>query len=135
MMDRAITFTPSEFVQILSSTAALIIAINAAALIVAGWFKRIHKPEDEQNERLDNMEARMDNLERKHQLMYRDFEDSRQLLRALEVDNVSFRKVVVKGIQALTEHALNGDGHQALNKATEELNDYLLRDRKDTYND
>lgn len=127
-MEQAYSFT--ELIQIVSSMLALIVTINAAAVVLIGWYKKARQPEDTQNVRLASLETRLDLIEQEQLKLRVDIGNNKDAMRKYEADNYAFRRVIFKGMQALIEHALNGDGTEALKNATEAINEYLLSSKE-----
>lgn len=125
-MDDPIIFTPAEMVQVILAVAGFIVAINAAIVVLASWWNKAHKPETIQNERLDALEKSVKMLEEEIPRMKDAYYKKSAELEEYEKDNKVFQRVMVHSLQALTEHAINGNNTDSLKSAVKELNDYLV---------
>ena len=126
-MNETITFNPGEVAQLILAVSGFIVAVNAAILVVISWWHKVHKPEEEQNVRLDALEKAVKLLmDEEVPKMKRAYYDKSDELARYEDDNKKFQKVMVKSLQALTEHAINNDNEEQLKLSMQALNDYLV---------
>jgi hypothetical protein len=126
-MNDTIAFTPGEIIQLILTIAGFIVAIDAAIVVVISWWHRAHRPEEVQDARLDALEEAVRILKDEEvPKMKRAYYDKSAELTAYEDDNKKFQKVMVKSLQALTEHAINNDNEEQLKQAMQSLNDYLV---------
>lgn len=125
-MNDPIIFTPSEVTQLILSVAGFIVAVNAAIAVLISWLNKARKPEAVQNERIDSLEKAVNDLNNEINAIKSDYVESREELSAIETDSKKFQRVMVKSLQALTEHAINGNNRDQLKGAIQALNDYLV---------
>jgi hypothetical protein len=125
-MNNAIVFTPAEATQVILTIAGFIVAINAAALVIISWWNNLRKPETLQNERIENLEIAVKSLSEEIPKMKEAYHKKSSELAEYESDNRNFQRVIIKSLQALTEHAINGDNEDQLRSAIESLNNYLV---------
>ena len=126
-MDEALTFDPGEVAQLILAISGFIVAIDAAIIVIISWWHKARKPEEEQNARLDALEEVVKLLKDEEiPKMKRAYHDKSNELDAYEADNKKFQKVMVKSLQALTEHAINDDNEEQPKLAMQALNDYLV---------
>lgn len=110
-----------------STVAALIVSINAAVLVFVNVHKKAHHPEEVQNEKISSLEDRMDRLERKHDALESTVDSSIKKFEAVSKDSLVRQRLMIKSLQALSEHAIDGNNTTQLQKSVEDLNEYLLK--------
>lgn len=125
-MNDPIIFTPNELTQLILSVAGFIVAVNAAIAVLISWLNKARKPETIQNERISNLEEAVNDLNSEINAIKKAYVESREELSAIETDGKKFQRVMVKSLQALTEHAINGNNRDQLKGAIQALNDYLV---------
>ncbi|MBE6714721.1 MAG: hypothetical protein E7575_05500 [Ruminococcaceae bacterium] len=103
-------------------TWAVVIAILTLILLVlnvyekvSGLQKKAKEPNDRQDERLSKFERRLENVERKLD------NDDRRLSEIKKGDRATQRALI-----ALLDHALDGNNLEQMEKAKNELNNYLI---------
>ncbi len=125
-MNQPIMFTPAGVIQMVSTVAALIVSINAAVLVFVGIHKKAHHPEELQKAKIASLEDRMDRLEKKHDALESTVDSSIKRFEALYEESLVRQRIMIKSLQALTEHAIDGNNKAQLQKSVEDLNEYLL---------
>lgn len=108
----AITFTTS---QVLALCSAIVLLSGAVHVIING-FTTLSAPNKIQNTRLDNIELR---LEKHDELFRKDL----QRFEGLEEGN----RVTQRAILALLEHGIDGNDVAALERAKDDLQEYLIK--------
>ena len=126
-MNQPIIFTPADVIQMVSTVAALIVSINAAVLVFVNIHKKAHHPEEVQNEKISSLEDRMNRLERKHDALESTVDSSIKKFEALSEESLVRQRLMIKSLQALSEHAIDGNNIVQLQKSVENLNEYLLK--------
>ncbi len=126
-MNQQIMFTPADVIQMVSTVAALIVSVNAAVLVFVGIHKKAHHPEEVQNEKISSLEDRMDRLERKHDALESTVDSSIKKFEAVSEESLLRQRLMIKSLQALSEHAIDGNNTTKLQKSVEDLNEYLLK--------
>lgn len=125
-MNQPTMFTPADVIQMVSTVAALIVSINAAVLVFVGIHKKAHHPEEIQNEKITSLEDRMDRLEKKHDALESTVDSAIKKFGALYEESLVRQRIMIKSLQALSEHAIDGNNKAQLQKSVEDLNEYLL---------
>lgn len=133
-MDQPVTFTVSDIITAISAIAGFLVAINAAILVMIQWWKKIHQPETVQNERLQNLEDRVATLEKAQQHNRVDFKEAFDAMKDIEDANKKFQRIMVESLQALSEHAIDGNHTESLKKSAKELNNYIMNRMWGEYN-
>lgn len=126
-MNQPTMFTPADVIQMVSTVAALIVSINAAVLVFVGIHKKAHHPEEIQNEKITSLEDRMDRLEKKHDALESTVYSSIKKFEAISEESLVRQRLMIKSLQALSEHAIDGNNTAQLQKSVEALNEYLLK--------
>lgn len=105
----------AEFWALVTTICAFIISASAAFNIVVNAIKKLKAPEKTQDDRLRLIEERLD-------LFETYFLNDKKRIDAMESGN----RVTQQAILALLSHAINGDNQEQLEKARNNLNEYLI---------
>ena len=117
-----ITFTPSELIAVFVGLCASIITISTALGIIAKAVDKAKSPEREQNTRLDNIDKRLDEIDKTIAQFREYFTNDDNRFKAIEKSN----KVTQSALLALLKHSLNGNDIESLKTAERSLEEYLL---------
>lgn len=115
IMDGALTIYPVELITVTISICAGFTTMAGAAIIVFNIIKKMREPEERQNDRINKLEDRADDLE--------------NVLNKYKkrIDKIEFGNTVVQeSILALLEHALNANDVAPVKEAKKKLENYLL---------
>ena len=115
-MEVPITFTLSQLIHGFLAFCGGIAAIGVAIGWIIKAVNHVRKPNIQQNERLDAIEARMKEFDA---FFLRDKE------RLDDIDEGN--RVTQRAILALLSHGIDGDDRDSMIKAKQELTDYLTR--------
>lgn len=118
-MDQSITFTTQQVFELILWVCGAIVSVSAAVTVIAKVIQKAKAPEKTQNERISNLEKRVDVIDQ-----HLDSDNKR--LKKLEEGN----RVTQQAILALLSHALNGNDLDSLQKAKNRLEDYLIGKEK-----
>ena len=120
-MNTVVAFTPSQLIALILSICGGIVCINGAMIAILNWRSKLKEPENIQNSRIADLEERVKELEKGRR-------DNQNSIQKLEEDTRSFQKIMVKSLQALSEHALDEspETKKRLKDSVNELNSYLL---------
>jgi len=110
-MDTVIAFTPSQILMLCSA----VVLISSAVQVILNGFTKLSAPNKTQNQRLDDIEERLD----KHEEYFK-----KDLLKFDYID--SSNRVTQRAILALLEHSIDGNEVNSLKKAKNELQDFLI---------
>lgn len=99
---------------ILAVASAIVLLSNAVEKIVKAA-KAAKAPENAQNQKIAEIEARLDNLEREI------LRDEKQLKDARECNHV-----ITKGVLALLDHGINGNNIDQMKDARQDVEAYLI---------
>lgn len=110
-METVIQFTPGQIVAF----AAAMITISSAIAIIINLISKLREPDKLRDEKIKLLENRVSELERAN----RDKDDK---FDGIEEGN----KIIQTALLALLKHSLNGNDTDALKKAEEDLEKYLI---------
>lgn len=121
-MDNTITFTPAELISIILGICAAIVTISAAIGVIVKVLDKAKAPEVEQNNRLDNIDRRLDEIDKTIATFREYFTNDDNRFKAIERSN----KITQTALLALLKHSLNGNDISALKEAEKSLEEYLI---------
>ena len=105
----------AEFWAVITAICGFIITGSAAFNIIVNAVKKLKAPEKTQDDRLKVIEERLD-------LFETYFLNDKKRIDAMENGS----RVTQQAILALLSHAINGDNQEQLEKARNNLNEYLI---------
>lgn len=121
-MDNTITFTPAQLISIILGICAAIVTISAAIGVIIKVIDKARAPEAEQNNRLDTIDKRLDNIDATIVKFKEYFTNDDNRFKAIEKSN----KITQTALLALLKHSLNGNDVDALKTAEKSLEEYLI---------
>lgn len=121
-MDNTITFTPAQLISIILGICAAIVTISAAIGVIIKAIDKARAPEAEQNNRLDNIDRRLDDIDKTIATFREYFTNDDNRFKAIEKSN----KITQTALLALLKHSLNGNDINALKEAEKSLEEYLI---------
>lgn len=121
-MDNTITFTPAQLISIILGICAAIVTISAAIGVIIKAIDKARAPEAEQNNRLDTIDKRLDNIDATIIKFKEYFTNDDNRFKAIEKSN----KITQTALLALLKHSLNGNDVDALKTAEKSLEEYLI---------
>lgn len=117
-----ISFTAAELISVFIGLCASIITISTALGVIAKMIDKARSPEREQNTRLDNIDKRLDEIDKTIAQFREYFTNDDNRFKAIEKSN----KVTQSALLALLKHSLNGNDIESLKSAEKDLESYLL---------
>jgi hypothetical protein len=121
-MDKEIIFTPTELTALILGICTAIVTISAAVGVIIKVVERARAPEKKQDERLDNIDKRLDEHDKIIEQFKEYFTNDDNRFKAIEKSN----KVTQTALLALLKHSLNGNDIESLKRAEKSLEDYLI---------
>lgn len=121
-MDKEIIFTPTELTALILGICTAIVTISAAVGVIIKVIERARAPEQRQNERLDNIDKRLDEHDKVIEQFKEYFTNDDNRFKAIEKSN----KVTQTALLALLKHSLNGNDIESLKRAEKSLEEYLI---------
>lgn len=114
-MNTPITVTPQELMAMIIAICAAVATISTAISIIVKVFTKVKEPENIQNSRLDNIERRLEEMDRKLAI------DKKRL------DNIEYgHEVTQEALLALLNYSLNSEEVEGLKLAKKKLEGYLI---------
>lgn len=120
-MNTPIIFTPSEFISGFLFLCGALITISSVTNVVLKFFEWKNKPNKVQDDRIRACEKRLDACEAKFNEHTRFFDSDKARLDDIDRSN----KVTQRALLALLSHAINGNDVDNLQRAKDDLEDYL----------
>lgn len=114
-MNQIITFTPAQLVTMILGICAGIVSISAAGTVLYKMFRAARRPEDTQNHRLTDLEARV----AQHDKM---LDNDNRRIKVIEDGN----RVTQQALLALLSHGISGDNEPEMKNAKEKLERFLI---------
>ena len=121
-MDNVISFTPAELVGFITAIGGAIVTIGAVATIIFKLFNRIKAPEEKQNQRIQALEDKQEELTNIIETFRTYFANDDRRFKAIEKSN----KITQGALLALLKHALNDGDKSTLKDAEKQLEEYLI---------
>lgn len=121
-MEKEIIFTPTELIALILGICTAIVTISAAVGVIIKVVERARAPEQRQNERLDNIDKRLDDHDKIIEQFKEYFNNDDNRFKAIEKSN----KVTQTALLALLKHSLNGNDIESLKRAEKSLEEYLI---------
>ena len=114
-MNDPIMLTPLNIIHMMVAACAALATVSTAFAIIMKWISKVKNPEMEQNARLDSIEKRIDEIDRKLAM------DKKRL------DNIEYgHEVTQEAILALLNYSLNSEEVEGLKIAKKKLESYLI---------
>ena len=110
-----IVISPNDLWQVIVAVCGGIIALSGAGAVITGIVHKAKAPNVKQNERLDKIEN--DDTR---------FADDACRMDELEQTFKETTKLMIRSLQALTAHAIDGNNVEQLQAVDSQLNDYLI---------
>ena len=121
-MDHVISFTPAELAAVIIAICGAIVTISAAIGVLTKAIDKARAPETEQNQRLDTIDRRLDDIDKTIATFREYFTNDDNRFKAIEKSN----KITQTALLALLKHSLNGNDITSLKEAEKSLEEYLI---------
>ena len=121
-----IVISPNDLWQIVVAVCGGIIALSGAGAVITGIVHKAKAPNAKQNERLDKIENDIKEIKEQQQANNNRFAADSCRMDDLEETFRETTKLMIKSLQALTAHAIDGNNVEQLQSVDEQLNNYLL---------
>jgi hypothetical protein len=105
----------NDMIQLFLTVCGAIITVSGAGAVVIAVIKAIRKPDTERDDKLKKHDELLDN-------------DNKRL-KALEERQTEMEKsqrLLLKGMEALMRHAIDGNNKEQLQKESDNLHDYIF---------
>jgi predicted PurR-regulated permease PerM len=104
---------------------ALLTVLNIVDKVIV-LFKKAKQPQEEIQEQIKGLSDRIDDIEQLIEDHKKYFDNDKKRIDLLETNIRKITVIIVKSLQALTEHALDGNNLDQLKSCADEMNDYLI---------
>lgn len=121
-----IVISPNDLWQVIVAVCGGIIALSGAGAVITGIVHKAKAPNVKQNERLDKIENDIKEIKEQQQVNNTRFAADSCRMDNLEETFRETTKLMIKSLQALTAHAIDGNNVEQLKSVDDQLNSYLL---------
>jgi uncharacterized membrane-anchored protein YhcB (DUF1043 family) len=121
-----IVISPNDLWQVIVAVCGGIIALSGAGAVITGIVHKAKAPNVKQNERLDKIENDIKEIKEQQQVNNTRFAADSSRMDDLEETFRETTKLMIKSLQALTAHAIDGNNVEQLKNVDDQLNNYLL---------
>ena len=121
-----IVINPADLWQVIVAVCGGIIALSGAGAVIMGIVNRAKAPNDKQNERIAALETDVKKINERLDYDNNRFADDMTRINELEQTMKITTKIIISSLQALTQHAIDGNNIEQLKNAENELNQYLM---------
>lgn len=125
-MDQVITFTLGDLWNVVLAVCAMIVALSGAAAVIIKIIQKLKSPNKKQNEEISAMKTRLDKVEARLEEGNKQFEEDDRRASELEQELRDTTKMIVKSLQALMAHEIDGNNTEELRQAKKAIDNYLL---------
>lgn len=125
-MDSPIVITPQDIINVVLALCGAIITISGAGTIIIRAIAKAREPNKMQDERLDKLEANLKDLKERLKDDAHNLYLEEKRVEEIEQSQKETNRIIIKSLQALTKHALDGNNTDALREAERSLDGYLI---------
>ena len=129
-MDSPIVITPQEIVNLILAICGAIITISGAGTIIIRAISKAREPNKVQDERLTKLEDDVRNIKTQVRENAREnihqFSLDEQRVSEIEIAQKEINVLILESLQALTDHALDGNNRDALEESKKRIDRYLI---------
>lgn len=125
-MQTVISFSLEQLFGWVLAICGAIAAIGAAAVWISKAFAKLREPQSRQDNRLDKVEQRLN----RHDELFSNDNRRLQTIAENQQDQDHQNRLILNGMLALFDHAIDGNHIDSLNDAQTEIRDYLIGRKK-----
>ena len=125
-MDSPIVITPQDIINVVLALCGAIITISGAGTIIIRAISKAREPNKMQDERLDKLETDLKDLKERLKDDAHNLYLEEKRVEEIEQSQKETNRIIIKSLQALTKHALDGNNTEALREAERSLDGYLI---------
>lgn len=125
-MPEPITLTLNDLWLFLLAFAGGLSTISAGIAVIVNIIHKAKEPNKKQDERLSKLEEDVKKINSRLEQGNQRFESDANKLAELEKAMKDSNKVIIRSLQALTAHAIDGNNIEQLRTSEQTLNDYLI---------
>ena len=124
-MDSPIYITPQDIINIVLALCGAIITVSGAGTIIIRAIGKLREPDKKQNERLSVLEEQIKDIYLRLEAGSERFRDDNARMERIEIKIRTSIAVMIQSLQALTDHAIDGNNTEALHEAKKDMNKFL----------
>lgn len=136
-MDQVITFTLSDLWNFVLALCAMIAALSGAVTIIVKIVQKVKSPgrklsaeveeiKKQMDQKTDGLNNRLDKVEKRLDEGSEQFKKEEQRATDIEEEVRDTTKMIVKSLQALMAHEIDGNNIEELKQAKKDIDNYLL---------
>lgn len=125
-MENPIVITPQEIINTILALCGAIITISAAMTVIIKAVEKLRQPNKKQDERIESLELEVKTIKERLEAGNIQFQDDGLRMEQIETSTRDAMKVVIESLQALTAHAIDGNGIEELKESKQRLDKYLI---------
>ena len=125
-MPEPITLTLNDLWLFLLAFAGGLSTISAGIAVIVNIIHKAKEPNKKQDERISALEDDVKKINERLEQGNQRFESDANKLAELEKSMKDSNKIIIRSLQALTAHAIDGNNIEQLRTAEQTLNDYLI---------
>jgi uncharacterized membrane protein len=125
-MENPIVVTPQEIINTILALCGAIITISAAMTVIIKAVEKLRQPNKKQDERIESLELEVKTIKERLEAGNIQFRDDGLRMEQIETSTRYAMKVVIESLQALTAHAIDGNGIEELKESKQRLDKYLI---------
>lgn len=136
-MDQVITFTLSDLWNVVLAICAMIAALSGAVTVIIKIIQKFRSPgkrlsaeveeiKKQMNQKTNGFNERLDKVEKRLDEGSEQFKKDEQRATDLEEELRDTTKMIVKSLQALVAHEIDGNNTEELKQAKKDIDNYLL---------
>ncbi len=124
-MNRPFTFTAADITAICN----LILVVAAVGALLWNGIKKANAPNKRQDEKIEEIEKKVGRHDEEFKKIKGYLENDKKRLDEIESEIRITNRVIIKTLQVLVRHGIDGNNKQELVDADTDLNEYLLNGR------
>lgn len=136
-MDQVITFTLSDLWNFVLALCAMIAALSGAVTIIVKIVQKVKSPgrklsaeveeiKKQMDQKTDGFRQRIEKIEKRLDEGTEQFKKEEQRATDIEEEVRDTTKMIVKSLQALVAHEIDGNNIEELKQAKKDIDNYLL---------
>ena len=136
-MDQVITFTLSDLWNVVLAICAMIAALSGAVTVIVKIIQKFRSPgkrlsaeveeiKKQMDQKTDGFRQRIEKIEQRLDEGTEQFKKEEQRATDIEEEVRDTTKMIVKSLQALMAHEIDGNNIEELKQAKKDIDNYLL---------
>ena len=125
-MDSPIVITPQDIINVVLALCGAIITISGAGTIIIRAIAKAREPNKKQDERLDKVEQDIKSIKERFRDENHSIYTQQERITGIESAQKETNIIIIKSLQALIDHAIDGNNTSKLERCKEQLDGYLI---------